>query len=172
MLRLWHKPDTMFGLPKACLFWHLSSPASYASPEAALLTRLFAALLQDYLNEIGETALSGPASSASSNLRSSVPNTGGVVPQYALRGSIGSVLSGPQPPVPVSVASLVLVPEHMPNSTCDLHVNCAPPVPRTCIRAHCHAPPAGFPVPCSACDICGLVHPLQPFRWAGRILDP
>lgn len=53
MLRLWHKPDTMFGLPKACLFWHISSPASYTSPEAALLTRLFAALLQDYLNEIG-----------------------------------------------------------------------------------------------------------------------
>ncbi|GJP56248.1 hypothetical protein CLOM_g15325 [Closterium sp. NIES-68] len=50
MLRLWHKPDTLFGLPKAVLFLQLASPAAYTSPRSALLTRLFASLLQDALN--------------------------------------------------------------------------------------------------------------------------
>ncbi|CAI5492294.1 unnamed protein product [Closterium sp. Naga37s-1] len=50
MLRLWHKPDTLFGLPKAVLFMQLASPEAYTSPRSALLTRLFASLLQDALN--------------------------------------------------------------------------------------------------------------------------
>ncbi|CAI5528346.1 unnamed protein product [Closterium sp. Naga37s-1] len=50
MLRLWHKPDTLFGLPKAVLFMQIASPEAYTSPRSALLTRLFASLLQDALN--------------------------------------------------------------------------------------------------------------------------
>ncbi|EFN55439.1 hypothetical protein CHLNCDRAFT_35384 [Chlorella variabilis] len=42
MVRLWHKPDPSFKVPKA----------SYVSPEAAVLTQLFAKLLNDYLSEV------------------------------------------------------------------------------------------------------------------------
>ena len=50
--RLWWKPDTAFDAPKAILKLDLSSPAAYASPEAAVCARLYVELLTDALNEL------------------------------------------------------------------------------------------------------------------------
>ncbi|PNW78182.1 hypothetical protein CHLRE_09g386113v5 [Chlamydomonas reinhardtii] len=55
-LRLWHKPDTRFGQPKAVLYLDIQSPEAYSSPRAAVLTRLFVKLVLDYLNEVAYPA--------------------------------------------------------------------------------------------------------------------
>ena len=39
-----------------CRFVDVESPAAYASPEAAVLTRLFTSLVTDYLNELAYPA--------------------------------------------------------------------------------------------------------------------
>ncbi|GAQ79598.1 Insulinase family protein [Klebsormidium nitens] len=49
--RLWFKPDTKFQIPKAFIALDFICPESYISPETAVLTRIFAKLLVDYLNE-------------------------------------------------------------------------------------------------------------------------
>ncbi|KAG2422783.1 hypothetical protein HXX76_015803 [Chlamydomonas incerta] len=55
-LRLWHKPETRFGQPKAVLYLDIQSPEAYSSPRAAVLTRLFVKLVLDYLNEVAYPA--------------------------------------------------------------------------------------------------------------------
>ncbi|GFR51999.1 hypothetical protein Agub_g14534, partial [Astrephomene gubernaculifera] len=55
-LRLWHKPETRFGQPKAVLNLNIYSPEAYASPRAAVMTRLFTKLMLDYLNEVAYPA--------------------------------------------------------------------------------------------------------------------
>jgi insulysin len=52
--RLWFKPDTKFKTPKAFIALDFVCPESYISPETSVLTRLFAKLLVDYLNEYGK----------------------------------------------------------------------------------------------------------------------
>lgn len=59
--RLWFKPDTKFKTPKAFIALDFVCPESYVSPETSVLTRLFAKLLVDYLNEYGKCL--DPASS-------------------------------------------------------------------------------------------------------------
>eukprot|EP00897_Mesotaenium_endlicherianum_P007056 jgi/Mesen1/6379/ME000329S05544 len=55
--RVWWKGDTRgFRTPKAVLLLDLLSPAAYSTPEAAVLTRLFAKLLRDDLNEFAYLA--------------------------------------------------------------------------------------------------------------------
>lgn len=49
--RLWYKPDTMFSTPKAYVKIDFNCPQSSYSPEAEVLTDIFARLLMDYLNE-------------------------------------------------------------------------------------------------------------------------
>ncbi|EEF30307.1 insulin-degrading enzyme-like 1, peroxisomal [Ricinus communis] len=48
---LWYKPDTMFNTPKAYVKIDFSCPHAGSSPEADVLTDIFARLLMDYLNE-------------------------------------------------------------------------------------------------------------------------
>ncbi|CAN1125048.1 Insulin-degrading enzyme-like 1, peroxisomal [Linum perenne] len=50
-LSLWYKPDTMFSTPKAYIKIDFSCPLACVSPEAFVLTDIFARLLMDYLNE-------------------------------------------------------------------------------------------------------------------------
>ncbi|XXG56483.1 hypothetical protein AAC387_Pa03g3878 [Persea americana] len=49
--RLWYKPDTMFLTPKAYVKIDFNCPQSSFSPEAEVLTDIFARLLMDYLTE-------------------------------------------------------------------------------------------------------------------------
>lgn len=49
--RLWYKPDMTFRTPKANIYLQFSSPETNYSPEASLLTDIFAELLEDHLNE-------------------------------------------------------------------------------------------------------------------------
>ncbi|XVE95949.1 hypothetical protein REPUB_Repub02eG0179500 [Reevesia pubescens] len=49
--KLWYKPDTMFSTPKAYVKIDFNCPLASNSPEAEVLTDLFARLLMDYLNE-------------------------------------------------------------------------------------------------------------------------
>ncbi|KAG2487100.1 hypothetical protein HYH03_014213 [Edaphochlamys debaryana] len=56
VLRLWHRPETRFGQPKAVLYLDVQSPEAYTSPRAAVLTRLFVKLMLDYLNEVAYPA--------------------------------------------------------------------------------------------------------------------
>lgn len=49
--RLWYKPDTKFSTPKAYVRIDFNCPHSNYSPEAEVLTDIFARLLMDYLNE-------------------------------------------------------------------------------------------------------------------------
>ena len=50
-LRLWHKLDTTFRLPKAAAHFRLASPAAYTSPACAAATHLLTRLLEDCLQE-------------------------------------------------------------------------------------------------------------------------
>ena len=50
-VHLWHRPNASFRVPKAVVYLSFLLPESYSSPEQAVLTRLFAKLLTDYLNE-------------------------------------------------------------------------------------------------------------------------
>ena len=50
--RLWYRPDKAFETPKAAVYLDVESPAAYASPESSVLTRIFAKLLSDSLNEL------------------------------------------------------------------------------------------------------------------------
>jgi insulysin len=60
LLRLWHKADTTFSVPKAVVYLSFISPEAYTTPEAAVLTSLFTLLLTDYLNEVSyEAELAG-----------------------------------------------------------------------------------------------------------------
>ena len=45
-LRLWHKTDTAFRVPRANAYFLLTSPAAYDSPRAAALTHLTIKLLE------------------------------------------------------------------------------------------------------------------------------
>ena len=55
-VRLWHKLDTTFKLPRALLFLRLASLDSYDSPRSAALTHLAVKLLEDALCEIAYLA--------------------------------------------------------------------------------------------------------------------
>jgi secreted Zn-dependent insulinase-like peptidase len=48
-LRLWHKLDRTFRLPRAAAYFRLASPAAYAAPRAAAATHLLCKLLEDAL---------------------------------------------------------------------------------------------------------------------------
>lgn len=50
-LRLWHKPDVTFRLPRASAHFLLASPATYDSAAAAAGTHVAVALLEDVLCE-------------------------------------------------------------------------------------------------------------------------
>ncbi|GLT96008.1 hypothetical protein SLE2022_136580 [Rubroshorea leprosula] len=50
--RAWYKPDTVFSSPKACVKIGFNCPYARNSPEAQVLTSIFAKLVMDYLNEI------------------------------------------------------------------------------------------------------------------------
>ncbi|GKV27575.1 hypothetical protein SLEP1_g36735 [Rubroshorea leprosula] len=49
--RVWYKPDTMFSSPKAYVKIDFNCPYASNSPEADVLTTIFAWLVMDYLNE-------------------------------------------------------------------------------------------------------------------------
>ena len=49
MVRLWHRADPSFRLPKAVAYIHLHLPESYLSPEAAVQTQLLSKLVNDAL---------------------------------------------------------------------------------------------------------------------------
>ncbi|GLT96003.1 hypothetical protein SLE2022_136530 [Rubroshorea leprosula] len=49
--RVWYKPDIMFCSPKACVKIDFNCPYASNSPEAQILTSIFAQLVMDYLNE-------------------------------------------------------------------------------------------------------------------------
>jgi len=48
---VWWKPDRSFGMPKANLMLRFRTPRAYDSPTSVLLSNLYAALLQEALNE-------------------------------------------------------------------------------------------------------------------------
>eukprot|EP00898_Chlorokybus_atmophyticus_P006740 jgi/Chlat1/7067/Chrsp57S06767 len=54
--RLWYKPDTRFSTPKAYVYIDFTCPEAYISPANAVLTRFFAKLTMDYLNEVAYLA--------------------------------------------------------------------------------------------------------------------
>lgn len=56
LVSLWARPDTSFKLPRGSITISFKSPAAYADPEAAVMTKLFARLLSDALNEIAYDA--------------------------------------------------------------------------------------------------------------------
>ncbi|GKV32541.1 hypothetical protein SLEP1_g41137 [Rubroshorea leprosula] len=49
--RVWYKPDTMFSSPKAYVKIDFNCPYASHSPEAKIITSIFARLVMDYLNE-------------------------------------------------------------------------------------------------------------------------
>ncbi|GLT40749.1 hypothetical protein SLA2020_148610 [Shorea laevis] len=49
--RVWYKPDTMFSSPKAYVKIDFNCPYASHSPEAQIITSIFARLVMDYLNE-------------------------------------------------------------------------------------------------------------------------
>lgn len=51
LLRLWHKKDDTFWVPRANVWILLRSPLAYATPSNCVKTRLYADLLKDSLNE-------------------------------------------------------------------------------------------------------------------------
>ncbi|KAI9266092.1 Metalloenzyme, LuxS/M16 peptidase-like protein [Sporodiniella umbellata] len=51
LLRLWHKKDDTFWVPRANVWILLRSPLAYASPASCVKARLYADLLKDSLNE-------------------------------------------------------------------------------------------------------------------------
>lgn len=51
MLRLWHKKDDTFWVPRANVWILLRSPLVYATPSNCVKARLYADLLKDSLNE-------------------------------------------------------------------------------------------------------------------------
>ncbi|MEW5314724.1 MAG: hypothetical protein WDW38_006196 [Sanguina aurantia] len=55
-LSLHHKTDLTFTTPKAVIYLDFQTPEAYASPTAAVLTRLYVKLLLDYLNEMAYPA--------------------------------------------------------------------------------------------------------------------
>ena len=56
LLRLWHKPEISFRVPKMVVYLALDLPEAYTSPEAAVLTRLLTLLVDDHLNEVAYEA--------------------------------------------------------------------------------------------------------------------
>ncbi|MGE0711406.1 MAG: insulinase family protein [Planctomycetota bacterium] len=54
---LYYAQDTEFHRPKVALHLHVLSPAAYGSPRQAALTGLYAAMLQEQLNELAYPAL-------------------------------------------------------------------------------------------------------------------
>eukprot|EP00873_Tetraselmis_striata_P042477 jgi/Tetstr1/462741/TSEL_000701.t1 len=55
-LRVWHKMDTAFRVPKASAYFLLSTPASYSSPLASVKAYLAVKLLEEALNEVAYLA--------------------------------------------------------------------------------------------------------------------
>lgn len=53
---LWHKKDDRFWIPKAFVMIDIRSPASYATPRAAVVTRLYTDLVNDTLTEFAYDA--------------------------------------------------------------------------------------------------------------------
>ncbi|KAL0019017.1 hypothetical protein WJX77_001203 [Trebouxia sp. C0004] len=56
MVKLWHRANTSFEIPKAIVYMMFTCPEAYVTPEAAVLTRLFIKLLEDYFNEVAYPA--------------------------------------------------------------------------------------------------------------------
>jgi len=56
LAKLWHKADATFRRPKANIFMEVMTPAAYAAPSAACLTRLFFRLVNDELTEFAYPA--------------------------------------------------------------------------------------------------------------------
>lgn len=56
LVQLYYKRETSFGSPKGVVYLSFHSPASYSSPENAVLTSLFVRLLLDQLNELSYDA--------------------------------------------------------------------------------------------------------------------
>ncbi|KAJ3108951.1 Insulinase (Peptidase M16) [Phlyctochytrium planicorne] len=50
-IRLWHKKDDTYWVPKAKAFFALRTPLSYSTPMTCVMTRLFTELLEDDLNQ-------------------------------------------------------------------------------------------------------------------------
>jgi insulysin len=55
-LRLWHKQDDTFMVPRANVYFEVRTPIAYESVENCILTRLFSDLLKDSLNEFAYPA--------------------------------------------------------------------------------------------------------------------
>ncbi|KAF5840753.1 Metalloenzyme, LuxS/M16 peptidase-like protein [Dunaliella salina] len=56
VLNLWHRCDLTFPTPKAVALIDFQTPEAYASPEAAVCTRLYVKLVADALNELAYPA--------------------------------------------------------------------------------------------------------------------
>ncbi|KAL6746748.1 insulinase-like metalloprotease [Haematococcus lacustris] len=56
LVRMWHKCDLTFPMPKAVVYCDFQCPEAYASPEAAVCTRLFVKLVNDALSELSYPA--------------------------------------------------------------------------------------------------------------------
>ena len=52
----WQRLNTSFDMPKGVLYTLISSPAAYATPEAAMLSQLLAGMVQHQLNEVAYDA--------------------------------------------------------------------------------------------------------------------
>ncbi|KAJ3219441.1 Insulinase (Peptidase M16) [Dinochytrium kinnereticum] len=50
-IRLWHKKDESFGVPKAKAVFALRTPLAYSTPVTCVMTRLYTELLEDALNQ-------------------------------------------------------------------------------------------------------------------------
>ncbi|TPX51820.1 hypothetical protein SeMB42_g00517 [Synchytrium endobioticum] len=50
-MRLWHKKDDTFYVPKVFTTWLIKNPFAYMNPKMSVLARLFTDLLKDYLSE-------------------------------------------------------------------------------------------------------------------------
>eukprot|EP01087_Luapelamoeba_hula_P025143 TRINITY_DN9830_c1_g1_i1.p1 TRINITY_DN9830_c1_g1~~TRINITY_DN9830_c1_g1_i1.p1 ORF type:complete len:861 (+),score=158.14 TRINITY_DN9830_c1_g1_i1:22-2583(+) len=50
-MKIWHKLDTSFNVPKASIFMNVCTPLAYSSPENHIMTFLFVELVKSSLNE-------------------------------------------------------------------------------------------------------------------------
>ncbi|KAJ3185740.1 Insulinase (Peptidase M16) [Gaertneriomyces sp. JEL0708] len=78
LTRLWHKKDDTFWVPKATVYFQLKNPLGYMSPLACVLTRMYAEILKDALNEFSYYAdLAGVSYSLDNTTEGLSLNVGG-----------------------------------------------------------------------------------------------
>jgi insulysin len=56
LCKLWYKQDDTFFMPKACLYFNITSPLAYEDPVQCAMTHLYVELVKDSLNEYAYAA--------------------------------------------------------------------------------------------------------------------